>query len=305
MEYGRTGGRVLTVWSLVLHGGAGVHADRVYDRAEACLGALVSQGADRLREGAAAIDVVEEMVVAMEESGLFVAGRGSAPNGNGQVELDASIMDGSTGRAGAVAALQGIAHPVRAARCVMDGTRHVLLTGEGAAAFARERGLREIGDPGLWLTTPDGFDPADLYDGHGTVGAVALDERGRLAAATSTGGTYGGLAGRVGDTPLIGAGAWADGEVAVSCTGEGEAFIRSVAAYDLVARMRYAGQSPGQAADAVLDNVRSQGGDGGLIAVTAKGEIVMAFNSGGMKRACASSDRPAQVGSVGQRLRQV
>jgi isoaspartyl peptidase/L-asparaginase-like protein (Ntn-hydrolase superfamily) len=280
-----------------------VHVGRDYGRAEALLGDLVREGGDRLERGDAAINVVEVMVAAMEASGLFVAGRGSAPNALGQIELDAAIMDGSTGRAGAVAALQGIAEPVRSARRVMDASGHVLLAGDGAAAYARTEGLAEIGDPTLWLTTPDGFDPADLEDGHGTVGAVALDVEGRLAAATATGGTYGALPGRVGDTAVVGAGVWADRDVAVSCTGEGEAFIRSVAAYDVSARLRYGGQALAGATAAVLENVVRQGGDGGLIAISPAGEIVMPFNTDGMKRACISSTRPACVGSVGERVR--
>lgn len=290
-------------WGLALHGGAGVHAGRDYARAEGLLGDLVNQGGNQLAAGAPAVDIVESLVAAMEESGLFVAGRGSAPNSLGQIELDAAIMDGSTGRAGAVAAIQGMAQPVRVARRIMEASSHVLLVGEGAAAFARREGQAEIGDPSLWLTTPDGFDPEDLDKGHGTVGAVALDLAGRLAAATSTGGVYGALPGRVGDTAVVGAGAWADRRVAVSCTGEGEAFIRAAAAHDLSARLHYGGQGLAAAADAVLGNVARQGGDGGLIAITADGEIVMPFNTDGMKRACASSSRPACVGSVGERLR--
>lgn len=294
-----------TAWGVALHGGAGVRDGRDYSRAERMLAELVQSSGEWLARGAAAVDVVEDAVAAMEASGLFVAGRGSAVSKSGQVELDATIMDGSSGRAGSVAAMQGVAETVRAARRVMDATPHVLLAGEGASTFARAQGLSEIGDLSLWLTTPDGFDPADLDEGHGTVGAVALDLSGRLAAATSTGGTYGAASGRVGDSALVGAGTWADPDVAVSCTGQGEAFMRSVAAYDVAARLRYAGASLPEAAAAVLEAVARNDGDGGLIAISATGEIVMPFNSAGMKRACMSSSLSARVGSVGAELKAV
>ncbi|MDB5421018.1 MAG: isoaspartyl peptidase/L-asparaginase, partial [Brevundimonas sp.] len=207
------------------------------------------------------------------------------------------------GRAGAVAAVQGAASPIRVARRLLDRGTPVLLAGEGAAEFARREGCERVVDPSLWLTTPDGFDPADLDDGHGTVGVVALDRDGYLAAATSTGGTYGALPGRVGDSAIIGAGTWADQDVAVSCTGEGEAFIRACAASNLAARVRYGGQALTEAALAVLEAVRRRNGDGGLIAVSRTGEITMPFNTDGMKRAGAAWDRPARVGSVGGALR--
>lgn len=290
-------------WALALHGGAGVKSDRDYQRAEACLARLVILGGDKLVKGEAALDVVEALTAEMEASGLFVAGRGSALNSQGQLELDASVMCGCSGRAGAVAAIQGLASPIRAARLLLDRGSPVLLAGEGAAAFARNAGCETITEVTEWLTSPDGFDPADLADGHGTVGAVALDRRGHLAAATSTGGTYGALPGRVGDTPLIGAGTWADERVGVSCTGEGEAFIRANAAADLAARLRYGGQSLADAAQAVLATVRARDGDGGLIAVTHDGEIVMPFNTDGMKRACVAWNRSPCVGAIGSRLR--
>jgi isoaspartyl peptidase/L-asparaginase-like protein (Ntn-hydrolase superfamily) len=292
-------------WAVALHGGAGVHAGRSYARAEACLAELVRAASDQLSDGAPALDVVERAVAAMEASGLFVAGRGSAPNRLGDVELDAAIMDGATHRAGAVAALQGVASPVTAARRVMDATSHVLLVGQGATLFAGQQGLEPILDLETWLTTPEGFRDGDLDEGHGTVGAVARDGKGRLAAATSTGGTYGASPGRVGDSPLIGAGTWADDLVAVSCTGVGEAFIRAAAAHDLAARVRYGGARLETATDAVLRRALELGGDGGVIALSREGPAVARFNTDGMKRAWAQEGAGAFVGSVGDDVRRV
>lgn len=291
-------------WALALHGGAGVHPDRTYDRAEAMLGELVLEGETRLRDGDGALEVTVDLVAAMEASGLFVAGRGSAPNALGQVELDASVMNGATGRCGAVAAVQGVASAVRAAHRVMSSSPHVLLVGDGAARFALEQGLEPIADLEGWLRRPDGYDPSDTCSSHGTVGAVALDRAGGLAAATSTGGVYNALPGRVGDSAIIGAGTWADRRVAVSCTGVGEAFIRTCAAHE-IAKGVASGESPSAAAAAVLAKIAADGADGGLILVTAEGLIETAFNSPGMKRGLASFNQAAQVGVVGGALRPV
>ncbi len=279
------------VHSIALHGGAGVRRGRDYSRAIAHLDHLVRQCAEWLAAGEAALDVVERAVLQMEASGLYVAGRGSAPNAAGFVELDASIMDGARRRAGAVAAVRDLVQPVRAARLVMEKTPHVLLSGQGAMDFAREQGLSFVEDPHTYYMLPPGVEPEETQEAltHGTVGAVARGRAGRLAAATSTGGVFGKRAGRVGDTPLIGAGTWADEAVAASCTGVGEYFILAGGAQDLASRVRYL-QAPLQvAADGLIADVGKLGGDGGVIAVDRLGRVAFSFNSDGMKRAAAGS----------------
>ncbi len=287
----------MSKYAIALHGGAGVRPGRDYSCAEAQLKRLAEEGAEALKKGASALDAVEAAVCALEAEGLCVAGRGSAPNTAGYVELDASIMDGAAMRAGAVAAVRDVANPIIAARRVMEASGHVLLAGAGAMDFIKEQGLALVEDPASYYRIPDGVEPGDFKDpaalAHGTVGAVALDREGRLAAATSTGGTFGKRAGRVGDTPLIGPGTWADGDVAISATGVGEAFILAGGAGDMAARMRYGGADAKTAADAMLADVARRGGDGGVIAITQSGEVVFAWNSPGMKRAAAGSAIPA------------
>jgi L-asparaginase/beta-aspartyl-peptidase (threonine type) len=278
--------------SLALHGGAGARPGTNYDTEIAHMRGLVEAVRDRLAAGAAALEVAVETVAALEASGLYVAGRGASPNTAGVYELDACLMDGASSQAGAVAGLVGYQSPITAAHAVMRHTPHVLLVGHGAAQFAGEQGLARVDDPDAWFTRA-GRGEANHPPGvlaHGTVGCVVRDGSGALAAATSTGGVFGKLPGRVGDAPIIGAGAWADQTVAVSCTGQGEYFLRTAAAAQLAFRMRFAGQSLEAAAGAVLAQIAAMGGDGGLIAVAGDGSIAMPFASKGMKRAALTPD---------------
>lgn len=282
-------------WAFALHGGAGAVAGRVYTETEKHLWDLASTCRNKLAAGAAALDVVDFAVTELEASGLYVAGRGSAPNSAGHVELDASIMDGRSRKAGAVAALQDFVNPVGVARGVMEKTPHVMLAGNGAVEFARQHGYEEVTDPATYYTLPVGVTRADISDiAHGTVGAAALDTTGGLAAATSTGGTFGKLHGRIGDTPLIGPGTWADDNIAISCTGIGEHIIRSGGASSAAFRYR-SGVPLETALQEMLDEVARLGGDAGVIAVTRDGGIAMPYNSEGMKRACGRSGSDIQV----------
>jgi isoaspartyl peptidase/L-asparaginase-like protein (Ntn-hydrolase superfamily) len=273
---------------IAIHGGAGVlRADKPGASQRAVLKQALEAGYEALKRGESSLDAVAAAVVVLEDSPLFNAGRGSSLNSDGEIEMDASIMEGAGLRAGAVAAVRRIRNPILAARAVMEASRHVLLAGEGAERFARKHGLK--------LEPPEYFHTArrlaalkkNLTRYHGTVGAVALDSAGNLAAATSTGGYTGKMPGRVGDSPIIGAGTYADNRAcAVSGTGLGEAFIRAAVGHDVCARMRYAGASLAAAAGAALKNVANLGADGGLIAVDRRGNVAMPFNSEGMYRAC-------------------
>lgn len=283
-------------YAFALHGGAGAVAGRNYDSVEEHLGELTRECEAQLAGGVSALDVVEAAVAEMERSGMYVAGRGSAPNTAGYVELDASIMHGPSREAGAVAALSGFESPIRIARGVMEKTPHVMLAGTGARAFARDNGFPEVSDPDSYYTTPVGVTEDELTDGsaHGTVGAVARDQSGELAAATSTGGTFGKLEGRVGDTPLIASGTWADDDIAISCTGTGEHIIRAGGALSIACAFK-SGVSLDKAVTDMLDEVKRLGGDAGVIAVTRDLAIAMLYNSAGMKRASISTQQALNV----------
>jgi len=275
--------------ALAIHGGAGTLSREVISAARerpyrAALARALDAAFDILRNGSA-LDAVCAAVAEMEDSPLFNAGRGACYNTDERHELDAAVMDGATLRAGAVAAVSRIRNPVLGARAVMEKSAHVLLVGRGAERFAAAHGVRMA--PASYFDTRSRLLALrrKVKGHHGTVGAVALDAQGRLSAATSTGGYTGKLPGRVGDSPIIGAGTYADERCAVSGTGLGEAFMRTVLAYDVAARMRYQGEKLARASAAALARIADLGADGGLIAVDRRGSIAMPFSSEGMYRA--------------------
>jgi L-asparaginase / beta-aspartyl-peptidase len=278
---------------LVIHGGAGDITrenlpDSVAQQYRASLQAALIIGYRILDTGGTAVDAVEAVVRALEDNPLFNAGKGAVFTMDGKNELDASIMDGATGKAGAVAGVTTVKNPVTAARAVMEGSPHVMLAGHGAETFAHSKGL-EIVDPAYFFTPErhQGWKKGkEAMDKKGTVGAVAIDRKGNLAAATSTGGMNMKQWGRIGDAPVIGAGTFASNNTcAVSCTGHGEYFIRNAVAYDMSARMKYKKASLRNAASEIIQQkLKQQGGTGGLIAVDKNGNFVMEFNTRGMFR---------------------
>lgn len=292
--------------ALAIHGGAGtIHKSQMTPELEreyrGGLEAGLKAGWDVLEKGGKALDAVEAAVASLEDFPLFNAGRGSVFTHEGKQEMDAAIMDGASLKAGAVAFVKNIRNPIKLARLVMERTEHVLLAGEGANQFAEQHGIHGEADEYFftehrWLQLQEAIAAGRVQLDHavakpvGTVGAVACDKNGNLAAATSTGGMTNKKFGRVGDTPIIGAGTYADGTCAVSCTGHGEYFMLGVTAYDIAARMDYKGRSLEEAARETIDRLTSIGGEGGLVAVDSQGNVTLPFNSEGMYRASVSID---------------
>jgi beta-aspartyl-peptidase (threonine type) len=288
---------------LVIHGGAGVTRGDLNPQEEAearaALERALHAGNTVLAQGGSAVDAVAATITVLEDAPQFNAGKGAVFTHDGRNELDASIMDGASGKAGAVAGVHRVKNPIQLARAVMDKSQHVMLVGDGAEVFAKQQGITLV-DPSYFRTEKrwqqlqkalkeeaSGQAHADLETAKhfGTVGVVALDKLGQLAAGTSTGGMTNKRYGRVGDSPIIGAGTYANTQCGVSGTGWGEFYIRAVAAYDICARMKYAGQSLARAADEVIDQqIPKAGGDGGAIAMDAQGNTAFPFNTDGMYR---------------------
>lgn len=282
-------------WALVLHGGAGYDPAQMSPerlrQVEEGLTLALQAGSEILSNGGSALECVEKVVVILEERPEFNAGKGAVFNSEGKHELDASIMDGRDRSCGAVAGVRTVRNPISLARLVMTKTRHVMLMGDGAEQFATEQGVERVENS--WFDTPEA--KAALEKSKGTVGCAALDQHGNIAAATSTGGLTNKKWGRVGDSPIIGAGTYADNRsCGVSCTGTGEEYIRRAIAHDISARMLYGKDTLAAAAQAALDSLPDD--TGGIIAVGKDGEIVLLFNTIGMARGAADSKGCFEIG---------
>lgn len=281
-------------FALVIHGGAGAVSGRDYSAALEKIREILSEVGADLARGCYCLEGVANAVEYMEDSGLYVAGRGSAPNSDGYVELDASIMEGKTQRVGAIAAVRSIKNPIKGARKVMEANKHVLLVGEGAENFLHRQNCVFVEDPNTYYQSAESDDGKRI---HGTVGAVARDASGCLAAATSTGGIFRKLPGRVGDSPIPGAGLWADSRIAVSCTGYGEYFLRTAAAHEIAAMVEYKDLDPITALDKFLQNkLLPLGGDGGAIAVNSENHIAASFTGYGMKYGWITHESGPEMG---------
>ncbi len=285
-------------YALVLHGGAGSMTFERFPEPDQekylhALDSALQLGLDVLKGGGVSIDAVEVVIRCLEDNPLFNAGRGAVFTSEGKNELDASIMTGHDLNAGAVAGVTDIRHPISAARAVMEQSDHVMLSGGGASAFAREVGL-EIVDPSFFYTQKryESFQRAKEDDKHGTVGCVALDMNGNLCAGTSTGGMTNKKYGRIGDSPIIGAGTYANNHTCgVSATGHGEFFIRWAVAHDISALMEYKGMGVEPAAREVVEGkLADAGGSGGVICLDKFGRVAMVTNTQGMFRAYGNSE---------------
>ena len=301
------------MYALVIHGGAGVmNKDRMSAESQQQyllhLDRALAIGDSILRNGGTSTDAVVQVVSYLEDCPLFNAGRGAVFTHQGRNELDVSIMDGATLNAGALAGVTRIKNPIRAARQVMDKSGHVMLSGKGTTQFAREQGLELVSN--RYFKTRERYQSfkqlrrqlrsSNTSDKHGTVGCVALDLQGNLVAGTSTGGMTNKKFGRIGDTPVIGAGTWADNRTcAVSCTGHGEYFIRLTIARDVAAHMEYLRLDLEQAGNRVIEKLTETGGTGGLIALDAKGNITMPFNTSGMFRGYLKSTGEKEIAIFG------
>ena len=302
-------------WSLVIHGGAGtIEKARMKPGQEQAireaLELALNKGSIVLKSGGSSLDAVEAAVRALEDDPNFNAGRGAVFTYEGNNELDAAIMDGRDRRAGAVAGITKTKNPISLARAVMEKSPHVMLAGDGADRFSAEQGLPQVENS--YFATPERRRQLDELKAkklswfdvdlkYGTVGAVAVDQAGHVAAATSTGGLTGKRWGRIGDAPIIGAGTYADDRAcAVSATGAGEFFIRQGVAHEICARVRFKGENIVDAARTVMAEVKALGGDGGVIVVGPGGEGGWSFNTPGMYRGRASSTRAPEVAMFGE-----
>ncbi len=299
-------------FGIAIHGGAGTilrstMTPQLQEQYEQGLNNALNAGYSILEAGGSALDAVEAAVASLEDFPLFNAGKGAVFSNTGQHEMDAAIMNGKTLEAGAVCGISHVKNPVHVARAVMEHSGHVMLAGKGAEDFAKSQGMA-MEDEDYFFTEQryqqwqqamkDDVVQLDHTDKKfGTVGAVALDQHGDLAASTSTGGLTNKKFGRIGDSPVIGAGTYANNNTcAISCTGVGELFIRSVVAYDISCLIDYKGLSLKDACDLVVkDKLVKIGGEGGLIAIDKDGNIEMSFNSDGMYRACKDSEGKCEV----------
>ncbi|WP_136666547.1 isoaspartyl peptidase/L-asparaginase family protein [Flavobacterium sp. H122] len=294
-------------FAIALHGGAGTilkanMSPELEEAYKATLEKAIRTGHEILKNGGTSLEAVQKTIIILEDSPLFNAGKGAVLTNEGKCELDASIMDGQTLKAGAVAGVTVVKNPILLATSVMEKSQHVMLTSKGAESFAKEKGL-EIVDPTYFYTEKaqkalDKAKQTEFKDQKfGTVGCVALDKYGNLASGTSTGGMTNKRWGRVGDSPIIGAGTYANNATcAVSATGWGEFFIRSVVAHDISALMEYKKASLRNAAQTVMAKVKKLGGDGGVAAIDKKGSITFEFNTAGMYRASIDQEGKLYIG---------